>query len=140
MEVAPARFSIRWIALSEKGIGLFSFSGLQSGKEVSMEDSKVRSLIDHRLKVVSRSGQPAVDVSSPPVPPKPKLLDQVRQAIRTRHYSPRTEEAYVHWIKRFIFFHNKRHPAEISLFVRESCITGSSRSSRLSRSSGFKDP
>jgi len=37
-------------------------------------------------------------------PPKPKLFDQVRQAIRTRHYSPKTEDSYVHWIKRFIFF------------------------------------
>ena len=46
--------------------------------------------------------------------PKPRLLDQVRQAIRTRHYSAKTEEAYVGWIKRFIFFHNKRHPAEIA--------------------------
>ena len=45
---------------------------------------------------------------------KPKLLDQVRQAIRTRHYSPKTEDSYVHWIKRFIFFHNKRHPAEMN--------------------------
>src|SRR5678816_2668662 len=45
---------------------------------------------------------------------KPKLLDQVRQAIRTRHYSPKTEESYVHWIKRFIFFHNRRHPVEMS--------------------------
>jgi integron integrase len=45
---------------------------------------------------------------------KPKLLDQVREAIRTRHYSPKTEKAYVHWIKRFIFFHNKRHPAEMA--------------------------
>jgi integron integrase len=44
---------------------------------------------------------------------KPKLLDQVREAIRTRHYSYRTEKAYVHWMKRFIFFHNKRHPAEM---------------------------
>jgi integron integrase len=44
---------------------------------------------------------------------KPKLLDQVRDAIRTRHYSYRTEEAYVGWIKRFIFFHHKRHPAEM---------------------------
>ena len=52
--------------------------------------------------------------SAPETPPKPKLLDQVREAIRARHYSPRTEEAYVHWIKRFIFFHNKRHPAEMS--------------------------
>ena len=72
-------------------------------------------------------------INLPPATQKPKLLDRVRQAIRIRHYSPRTEETYVHWIKRFIFFHNKRHPVEISLFVRESCITGSSR---LSRSSG----
>ena len=40
----------------------------------------------------------------------PKLLDQVRGAIRARHYSRRTEEAYVHWIRRYILFHNKRHP------------------------------
>lgn len=46
--------------------------------------------------------------------PKPKLLDQVRQAIRVRHYSDRTETAYVHWIKRFIFFHDKRHPLEMA--------------------------
>ena len=38
---------------------------------------------------------------------KPKILDQVRDAIRVKHYSMRTEEAYVHWIKRFIFFHEK---------------------------------
>ena len=44
---------------------------------------------------------------------KPKLLDQVREAIRMRHYSVRTEEAYVSWIKRFIFFHGKRHPLEM---------------------------
>ena len=54
--------------------------------------------------------------------PKLRLLDRVRMAIRTRHYSPRTEKAYVSWIKRFIFFHDKRHPetmgeAEISAFV-----------------------
>jgi hypothetical protein len=47
------------------------------------------------------------------VPPKPKLLDQVRDAIRTRHYSYRTEEAYTGWIRRFILFHHKRHPAEM---------------------------
>jgi hypothetical protein len=45
--------------------------------------------------------------------PKPKLLDQVRESMRTRHYSPRTEKTYVHWIKRFIFFHDKRHPREM---------------------------
>ena len=41
----------------------------------------------------------------------PKLLDRVRTAIRTRHYSPRTEEAYVMWIRRYIFFHGKKHPS-----------------------------
>jgi hypothetical protein len=45
--------------------------------------------------------------------PRPRLLDRVRAAIRARHYSRRTEEAYVAWIRRYIFFHGKRHPAEM---------------------------
>jgi len=44
---------------------------------------------------------------------KKKLLDQVRDVIRLKHYSIRTEETYVNWIKRFILFHNKRHPSEM---------------------------
>ncbi|MBI4588344.1 MAG: phage integrase N-terminal SAM-like domain-containing protein, partial [Candidatus Rokubacteria bacterium] len=52
-------------------------------------------------------------ISSPAGAPKPRLLDRVRQAIRTRHYSYKTEEAYVGWIRRFILFHNKRHPLEM---------------------------
>ena len=42
---------------------------------------------------------------------EPRLLDRVRNAIRRRHYSDRTEETYIHWIKRFIYFSGKRHPA-----------------------------
>jgi len=45
--------------------------------------------------------------------PKPRLLDRVREAIRARHYSRRTEDTYVAWIRRYIFFHGKRHPAEM---------------------------
>jgi len=41
---------------------------------------------------------------------KPKLLDQVRDVIRRKHYSIRTEQAYIDWIKRFIIYHGKRHP------------------------------
>jgi Phage integrase, N-terminal SAM-like domain len=41
---------------------------------------------------------------------KPRLLDRVRQALRARHLSRRTEEAYVGWVRRFIFFHDKRPP------------------------------
>jgi len=44
---------------------------------------------------------------------KPRLLDQVRQVIRVKHYSLRTKESYINWIKRFIFFHNKKHPIEM---------------------------
>ncbi|MGE3959475.1 MAG: integron integrase [Vicinamibacterales bacterium] len=44
---------------------------------------------------------------------RPRLLEQVRGAVRARHYSRRTEEAYVHWIRRYILFHGKRHPREL---------------------------
>ena len=43
-----------------------------------------------------------------------KLLERVSQAIRTRHYSPRTEEAYVDWIRKFILFHDLRHPKDMA--------------------------
>ncbi len=46
-------------------------------------------------------------------PTSKKLLDQVRDAIRLKHYSIRTEQTYVNWIKRYIYFHNVRHPAEM---------------------------
>jgi integron integrase len=45
--------------------------------------------------------------------PKPRLLDEVREVCRMRHLSLRTEQAYINWIKRFIFFHNKRHPRDM---------------------------
>ena len=43
-----------------------------------------------------------------------KLLDHLREALRSRHYSPRTERTYCHCVKRYIFFHNVRHPAEMA--------------------------
>src|SRR3989449_9805730 len=66
---------------------------------------------------------------TPTASPKPRLLDRVRDAIRARHYSRRTEEAYVGWIRRFIFFHGKRHPAEmggaeITAFLTALAVNG----------------
>ena len=63
-----------------------------------------------------------------PAPP-PRLLDRVRAAIRARHYSQRTEKAYVHWIRRYILFHGKRHPetlgaAEIESFLSALAVQG----------------
>ena len=70
-----------------------------------MESAKVYPLNGNRL-------ERSRPLSAPTIAPRPKLLDQVRQAIGKHHYSDRTEKAYVHWIKRFIFFHNKRHPLD----------------------------
>src|SRR5215831_1119807 len=57
-----------------------------------------------------------------PEPGKPRLLDQVRQTIRRKHYSIRTEQAYVAWIKKYIFFHHKRHPAQMGATEMEQFL------------------
>jgi len=64
-----------------------------------------------------------------------KLLDRVRDAVRTRHYSRRTEDAYVHWIRRFIVYHGRRHPnemgeAEVSSFISALAARGVSASTQ----------
>jgi len=48
--------------------------------------------------------------------PKKKLLVLVREGIWRKHYSKRTEESYIHWIKRYIFFHNKRRHAVLPIW------------------------
>jgi site-specific recombinase XerD len=58
---------------------------------------------------------------------KSRLLDQVREKIRIKHYSIRTEQAYLDWIKRFILFHGKRHPenmgnAEVEQFLTHLAV------------------
>lgn len=55
--------------------------------------------------------------------PKKKLLDRVRDVIRLKHYSIRTEKAYVSWIRRYILFHNKRHPKEMGSHEIETFLT-----------------
>lgn len=54
---------------------------------------------------------------------RPRLLDQVRDRIRFKQYSIRTEKAYVDWIRRFILFHGKRHPAEMGASEVEAFLT-----------------
>lgn len=58
----------------------------------------------------------------------PRLVEQVRMAIRAKHYSLRTEDTYVQWIKRFILFHDKRHPkamgaVEVQQFLTDLAVT-----------------
>jgi len=58
-----------------------------------------------------------------PLPRPPRLLDQVRQVTRVRHYSRRTEDCYVQWVTRFICFHKKRHPRDMSAAEVEQFLT-----------------
>ena len=63
------------------------------------------------------------------LPAKPKLLDQVRYQARLEHLAQSTEDAYVGWIRRYIFFHNKRHPrdmgaAEVTAFLTHLAVVG----------------
>ncbi len=62
----------------------------------------------------SAGWRPAGSDTTPIGTPKPKLLDRLREALRSRHYSRRTDRTYCHWVERFVFFHNARHPAEMA--------------------------
>lgn len=71
---------------------------------------------------------------------KPSLLDEVRRCLRLRHYSIRTEQAYVQSIKRFILFHHKRHPremgaGEVRQYLSPSPPRGASRHRRRTKPS-----
>jgi site-specific recombinase XerD len=77
------------------------------------------------------SAPPNSPASFPPAAagPPPKLLDRLRAALRLRHYSLRTEDAYVQWVRRFILFHGKRHPremgaAQINQFLTHLAVEG----------------
>ena len=59
--------------------------------------------------------------ASPPSPPR--LLDRLRHAIRVRHFAIRTEQTYVDWVRRFILFHDKRHPQEMGAAEVEAFLT-----------------
>lgn len=61
--------------------------------------------------------------SGGPAAGSPRLLDRVRKRIRLKHYSIRTEQAYVHWVKRYILFHDKRHPAHMGKADVEAFLT-----------------
>jgi site-specific recombinase XerD len=66
---------------------------------------------------------------------RPKLLRQMRQALRVHHYSPRTEEAYVAWVRRYVRFHGLRHPAGMGRDEIRQFLTALADRAQLSASS-----
>jgi hypothetical protein len=74
------------------------------------------------------SGRPE-KASNPSSPRPPGLLQVVRERLRSLHYSLRTEQTYLHWIKRFVLFHGKRHPRtmgapEVEAFLSHLAVDG----------------
>lgn len=69
-----------------------------------------------------------------PSPKSKKLLDQLRDAIRIKHYSYSTEKTYVHWAKRYIIFHNNRHPAEMDVQEIEAFLSHLAQDANVSAS------
>jgi hypothetical protein len=75
-------------------------------------------------------------MSVPPtaVAQPPRLLDQISQVMRVRHYSPRTEACYCHWVKQFILFHGKRHARELGAAEVQQFLTDQAVRRRVSAS------
>lgn len=76
----------------------------------------------------SSSGPPAAS------PPRPRLLDQVREQLRYQHYSLRTEQAYLYWVAAFVRFHGRRHPAEMGGPQVQAFLAHLSNSGQISAS------
>jgi len=74
------------------------------------------------------------DLGELPQPRPPRVLDQLRLVLRVRHYSPRTEDCYVHWARRFILFHHMRHPRTMNAVEVEQFLTHLAAVERVSAS------
>lgn len=75
-----------------------------------------------------------IDLGELPRPRPPRLLDQMSQVLRVRHYSPRTEACYLHWARQFILFHGKRHPRDLAAAEVEQFLTHLAVHQRVSAS------
>jgi hypothetical protein len=80
------------------------------------------------------------DIGEIPRPRPPRLLDQVRQVLRVRHYAIKTEECYVEWIRRFILFHGKRHPRDMGAAELEQFLTDLAVRGHVSASTQNREP
>jgi hypothetical protein len=62
-----------------------------------------------------------------------KLLDQLRDALRIKHYAYCTKQTYLEWVHRFIYFHNKQHPKDMGAPESEACLTHLAINLRVTR-------
>ena len=108
--LARQRLPMRWRREAWEALGFLYREEL--GRVVTLPDMQ-REFPARAEPAVAAPHREAATSALAAAPTKPRLLDKVRALMRVRHYSARTEDCYVMWIKRFIFFHNTRHPAEM---------------------------
>jgi integrase-like protein len=75
----------------------------------------------------------ALRQAEPPTARQPRLLDRVRQAVRARHYSRRTEKAYIAWTRRYVLSRGKRHPSEIGAIEMSQFLSSLATKGNVSR-------
>lgn len=109
-DLAARRLPMRWRREAWEALGFLYREEL--GRVVTLPAMQRDTAASAEPAVAAPRGEPATTALKATAN-KPRLLDQVRALMRVRHYSPRTEDCYVMWIKRFIFFHGTRHPAEM---------------------------
>jgi hypothetical protein len=106
----------RELGLTE--VGQFLESVAQTAKDPVPALAASRDALDFLYREVLH-----LDLGELPLPRPPRLLDQVHQVLRVRHYALSTEDCYVQWIIRFIRFHDKRHPREMGAALVEQFLT-----------------
>ena len=74
-----------------------------------------------------------INLGDVPMPKPPKLLDRVRQVLRVRNYSPRTEDCYVQWVQRYVRFHGLRHPRDLGDWTHDDICGAADASRRIGR-------
>jgi len=77
--------------------------------------------LKHKYKPIASFVKCASEVSLEK--PAPKLLEKVREVLRLKHYSPKTEKSYVHWIRQFVRYYHLRHPRELGAQEVEAFLT-----------------
>lgn len=110
-----------------------------SGRPAPARRLAVDLVREHSLGALARQNptpqaELACESAPPPASPRPRLLDRVRTALRLRHYSRRTGQAYVQWIRRFILFHGKRHPETLAAVEVTSFLSALAVESKVAAS------
>ena len=107
-EVASTESGTPWVLREiEEAIGVFVSLAEPNDLSALLQEQAPLHEQPHVAPMSSVPPQPSHGVRPP------KLIDQIRAVIRAKHYSRRTEEAYIHWARQFILFHDKRHPPEM---------------------------